>query len=81
MERAGARLFGIATSLAQQRPGQHLDQTNQIPGEHGTKPTGKDAEIDRLKALVEQQNKKIALLEEKVRLLEAELKKSKGASK
>ena len=44
-------------------------------------PSEKNAEIARLWALVEQQDQKMRLLEEKVRLLEAELKKAKESKK
>lgn len=53
--------------------------TTQRPGQHEAMSNSKDAEIAHLRTLVQQQNKKITLLEEKVRLLEAELTKAKGA--
>lgn len=68
-----------APAFAQKVPG--LWERLQAPGEHDNKTEQKDEEIARLKELVQQQNKKISLLEEKVRLLETELRKSKEATK
>ena len=75
-----------ASGFAQQAPGEH-DKKMQTPGRWQAQPPAehsntaqKDAEINRLKALVEMQAKKIQLLEQKVKLLEIEQEKSKGVS-
>ncbi len=69
---------------------------DQVPGEFRNKPSppapappaefprdnspAAETEISRLKALVESQQKKISLLEAKIKLLEAELQDQKGAN-
>jgi predicted type IV restriction endonuclease len=60
---------------AQERPGRW--EKDQYLGSHESRSTAKDAEIARLEALVEQLNKKIALLEQKAGYLDAELKRMK----
>ncbi|MBI3014429.1 MAG: hypothetical protein HYY65_05070 [Candidatus Tectomicrobia bacterium] len=75
-------LFTLSVG-AQQMPGRFSDadpggHKKQFPGEQNQKV---DAEISRLNALVIAQKEKIALLEEKVKLLEADLKKAKGGQK
>ena len=70
-------MTATAASPAQQLPG----QWSQLPGEHGPSANGSAEEVTRLRLLVDEQKKKIALLEQKIKVLEAELRKAKGAVK
>ncbi|ARO87549.1 hypothetical protein EBAPG3_007075 [Nitrosospira lacus] len=80
-----ALAFLTMSVLAQRAPGNFRTgqgyQEAQAPGrfrEDGN-PTC-ETETSRLEALVESQKKKISLLEAKIKLLEAELQKQKGAN-
>jgi hypothetical protein len=66
-------LTPVATG-GQQLPGQWQ---NQFPGTHEQQCAEQASEIVRLNKLLREQHNKITLLEEKVKLLQAEVKKVK----
>lgn len=80
-----ALVFLATSALAQQAPGEFRSEPPPQPAppaefRRDNSPAA-ETEISRLKALVESQQRKISLLEAKIKLLEAELQNQRGANR